>query len=437
MSPPSDRPIPFTDLVPMLPAAVTHGTGIADRFDPYWSELWSTPFKGTSIAWRSPQMTANLASMGLIPARKGPSPYDNQSALSIMPRRRKWLAALAAINIWQTITAQQLAAITGYTNIAQPRGVPIDSLWKSGFIYRGRLRVGSHTPKSVPEVFQLNQGAHKIDLSFLNYQDWLGVTAGTLSSRGHQFDLHNVLTVELSLRVGEYCPTISMVLGEALADWVRLFDPRTNPSPSRSADAVWLREDGLRIAVETTRKYHPSMIPKLKQLVNLITEDRSGSVAVLFFACPSPKTRTPSSLISSIRNAIASVIAPLHGEVRARVASRIAVASWSDWFPSPGHISPGLFALTAAVPTGPSTDRWRQINLADPTSIPVVKSDIRRIMANTSYLYGLPHWMRPTPNPTPLEHHLLTAAGFPDALLFDPATGTPRWKMPPDSSRPA
>lgn len=436
---PGSDPIPFTDLSPV---ASTKGAGLTERFDPYWSGVWPSSDGGASVSWVSRRSSIRLNNQGLGHPRKGVHPYDADQALATLPHRQKWLYALGAINLWQTLTAQQLAAITGYPTIAHPRSVTIASLWTAELIQRGGFHAWGQVLHGAPELYRPDPKIHTVDLSHLDYQDWLGVTTGALFSRSGSYDRHNVLTTELSIRVGELCPTIPVVLGEALADWKRHFDPATNPSQSKSADAVWIREDGLRILVETTVNDNTAGMTKIKQSIELLSQDRSGSVVILFLTCNRPDAGTNWNRRLSIKKDITAVVSSLHGSVRSKAAGHIAVADWGDWFPAPGLASPEFLSLTAMTPTGPTGERWQPVDLADPTSIPITAAkgaptiDMPAVLANVARLYGIPHWMRPPGDPAPLEHHLLAAAGIPDDLLFDPVTGDAVYKPPPIFSRP-
>lgn len=434
-----NEPIPFSQLTP---ASSTKGASLVERWDPYWSNVWLTSAGGANASWTSPRSKVRLADEHKVPSSDRRFPYSAAEALETLPHRRKWLHALGAVNLWQTLTAQQLTAITGMPAIANSRSVTIGALWATELIQRGGFHAWGHPLHGVPELYRPDPRASKADLSHLDYQDWLGVTAGTLSSRGHQYDRHNILTTELSIRAGELCPTIAVVLGEALADWKRLFSLESNPSQARSADAVWVRDDGLRIIIETAVRSQRHATAKIRQLMTLLRQDKDGSTVVLFLTAEPSEQHVHFDNRVALRKTIVQAVSSLHGSVRSKVAGRIAIADWQDWFPAPGVVSPAFFSLTAETPTGTSTDRWQPVDLADPFSFPPTPEDghgppdIAAVLANVAHLYGVPHWMRQTPDPTMLEHHLLAEAGIPDEVLFDPETGAALYKPPPVFPRP-
>jgi hypothetical protein len=442
--PPRGELISFADATP---AASTKWAGIAERFDPYFSPVWQDSSGGAAMSWLSNEALARLGTEGLVKQRaRGKHHYQSaEEALSALPFRPKWQKALGAINLFQTLTTQQLAAITDDPDVMYERSVTLDALFIAGLIQRGGFSLWQNRLRTdkTPELLRIHPRAHKVDLSHLLYQDWLGVSSGAFKTRGHNWDRHNLLTTELCLRVAELCPTIPLVLGEALADLTRYADPKHPLSGERMADGVLLREDGLRILIETTLGGSSSVLAaKCNEYALMLANDRSDSVSVLFVAARGDDWYTGANRRQTLRRIIGTVIAGLHGRIRGKVARHIAVADWRDWFPEPGCLHRSFRSLTATVPTGPTSDRWQPVALADPMSTPMQPSDqslvidMETTLANAANLYGVPHWLRGTVDPDPLIRHLLAQAGLPEALLFDPVTGDLTERPPPVPGRP-
>ncbi len=437
----------LTAFADAAPAASTKGASLAERFDPYFSPVWQDASGGAAMSWLSNEALSRLGTEGLVKQRaQGKHHYQSaEEALAALPFRPKWQKALGAINLFQTLTAQQLAAITDNPDVMYERSVTLDALFIAGLIQRGGFSLWQNRLRTdrTPELLRIHPRAHKIDLSHLLYQDWLGVSAGAFKTRGHNWDRHNLLTTELCLRVAELCPTIPLVLGEALADLARYADPKHPPARERMADGVLLREDGLRILIETTvGGVSSALTAKFDTYTSMLTNDRSDSVTVLFLSAQSSDLYTGVSRRQTLCRIIGSVIAGLHGRTREKVARHIAVADWRDWFPEPGTLHRSFRSLTATVPTGPTSDRWQPVDLADPMSTPMHPSDpslaidMETTLTNAANLYGIPHWQRGTVDPDPLIRYLMARAGLPETLLFDPVTGDLTERPPPVPGRP-
>ena len=179
-------------------------------------------------------------------------------------------------------------------------------------------------------------------------------------SSASQFDRHNLLAAELGLRLFEYAD-IGTVLGEKLSSIELLAGSglgRSLPFPDRrSADLTIVRPDGLRIAIELTATTTGRFREKVERWAKLLADQplqHSGLVVV--FVIANPIERHGASGKNS-RNAAATVINQMcrqyPGWVGNRVAERIAIADWQEWFPERHTLSQHFFDLRCLTPSGP------------------------------------------------------------------------------------
>jgi len=421
------RSIPFEELEP---AATTARSGIADRIDPFWGELWTTSEGGVAVSWDSRRSFERLAAHGLLHPRGRTGALSKEDALARVPERRPRLEALAAINMWRAITSEQLAAFTGYPGVGTGRSAMATTrlLWAAGLIQRGTFIAAGKRIATLPPVFRPGtKGCMDRLEPLLGYHDWVGVTGGQAQPFGHHYDRHNLLTTELSLRAAELCP-LAAVMGEGLAAWSLVFDPSAGvpESSHRAADAVWVRSDGLKIAVETAATVSESTKEKIQQAAEFLAADRSRSTVILFVNAAHPQRGSTFSRIGAqLRMAIAKAAYSSRATIAAGVPERMAVARWVDWFPDPGMVTPSFMALTAQRPTGPTAGegRFEPVDLLDPFALPFAGAqdpDSVALLSNVHLLYGVPHWQRRHPDTSVLDTRLLDYFKVPQQLRRTP-----------------
>ncbi|WP_096303530.1 hypothetical protein [Jatrophihabitans sp. GAS493] len=274
-----------------------------------------------------------------------------------------------------------------------------DVLWASGLVEEGRL--AGQNFRGVPLYRPYRSGDFDRLARRLSQADLAGVTGGVSWRWGSQFDRHNLLGAELALRVAEYT-TMACVLGESVAgvDLIsRLLGTRVRAGSSRAADALFVREDGMLIAVEITATVTKNLQQKAENWASVLQADKQRRLVVLFLECSHPdfvgRGNRVHAQLQTVVNKAANSSMPM---VMNDVPDRMLVARWRDWFPSPGEVHRRFLALEAAVPTGQNArDRWRQVWALDPFAFPWDGGDeveeaetINRFRS----LYGVPHWMR-------------------------------------------
>ena len=425
--------VPFENLV--VPGVVTPGFGPGERRDPFWSMVWANSHGGPVINWRSSRMDRELrdADIGTTASRqhwaKG-SPRTVEDAREILPRRRPRVEALATINLWREITGEQLAAMCANPSLASSDRDDVSVLYDAGFIQRGRFAYNGSLLRDHAEIFRPEPDA-PVQIPEMTYADWLSVTLGGEPIRGHQYDRHNLLATELSLRVAEMCP-IRSVLGESAATWPRLFHPSLSPNPYRAADAVWLREDGLTIIVEmVATAVVATMQRKIDQLTDLLARDTTKSSAVLFVVAADQRHDRSGDVARAVRRIVKQSVRSSMSRVLADVPKRVAVARWEDWFPGPGLASREFIGLRAwRCLDGTS---WSEADLLDPYYFPFALFDapeVAQTLDNVALVLGAPHWLRKrSTRGDEFDDDVLDHAGFPDVLkplLKSPRRGSSR-----------
>jgi len=356
-----------------------------------------------------------MARSGIGTLRKKEQRWARAEALDLILTTRgssQRLAALAAIGLWRTLTAEHLAAIVGKPELGQPRSLDLDLLWAAGLIQKGRMTTGMMPGlaqpggRRIPMMYRPDPYAPLDALSLrLSYAEWLGVTAGRPWATGSQFVRHNLLATELSIRVAEYCD-IGTVFGESLAAWWMMADQAGLPASSkRAADAVWVRPDGLVVAVEITASTDTNLVNKVRAWAELLSHDPTRNLVVVFVEAAHPDRRGTADLWVRLRRIVSQAATSSMDVALAGVGQRMAVARWEDWFPSLGQVSTAFMALRAERPTGPERSgsdgadgsRWEPVDLLDPFDLTAVDTNENgrpEVLVNADLLFGLPHWLR-------------------------------------------
>lgn len=373
------------------------GTSCADRLDPYFGGLWET---GAAAAWSTRERAVAQVEAGVLSGGMWARPTGRDAALEAVTRskaRLVGLPALAATNLWRTMTGQQLAAMTGVTGLARYRSPDLHRLWSAGLVEVGRMASLSRTNQMPLLVRPSVRGDWAQLYDRLTFDEWVGVTAGQPWRWGSQFDRHNVLTVELALRVAELT-SVPLVLGEQLCALHAMAVPGLQVGPKRStlaADAMLVRGDGLKIMVELTVSTH-GLADKVARWADLLAADRTGQLAVVFVLAPHPD-RPAGRGLQQVSNTVAQASRASITQVLGNVPARMMVTTWRHWFPAAAMVSDDFLALRASRPSGngQGADRWERVGMLDPFELPGPQGDGRQVLDNAAWLYGVPHWMRP------------------------------------------
>lgn len=384
------------------------------RRDVFWSGDWID--RGNPVAWKTRTELEREARYFDGPAEwPAGRPLERDWAESFVADasalRTERMLTLGALDQWRTATLEQVASIAGMsTRTAASRRV-LSALLGAGLVdygvpvaelSRSRKLAASHLPVLRPN------GTSRFDRLVgqnSTYAELVAVTGGLPYSGNRQFDRHNMISTELGLRSAEYCDGVGAVVGEKLARTDALL-PRVASSNVPGGDLVLVREDGLRIVVETTAQVSTGFREKVARWARLLDmySLESTGVVVVFVEAQKPATvGRRGSVLAQVRKQVSLQAASHPGPRGKSVADRMFVASWSDWFPGPHLADESFFDLEAVSPTGLSTgggqdsERWQTRSLLDPGDVPFAPSDpeaMRAVLTTSRMLAGSPFWLR-------------------------------------------
>jgi len=429
----------------------------AQRPDLFFDGTWS---ENSTAAWVSAALARTQQSnrTGTWPIA-WQMPTDQALEVVRSPRNREQvIRALGAITQWRTLTSKQLAAVSATSAFASPfsslesSSVVLCALFNLGLIEWGRPIYSPLQPRRSDTIlYRPSKGGafERFIAPLLTWSERIAITAGADYTASHQADRHNTLMVELALRAAELTE-MGTVLAEkhAMLCDLAVTDAGRLIAGDAQADAVLVRPDGVRIAIEMTASsgaYFTRKVQRWAQLIAATPFDRSG-LTVCFVTVPPPlaKMGHGGGVETQTRSLIAAHAKANPGSAKDRTASRMAVARWQDWFPELGVYSEAFTTLTAHRPTGASERPWSSVDLLDPFEVPAPADTdrLRAVIANSWALAGTPDILIPdrapgldlvpmaqeslglrsdlTPPPT-LKDHRDTAPG--SALG---AAGTPR-----------
>ncbi|GAA3634786.1 hypothetical protein [Microlunatus ginsengisoli] len=387
-----------------------------NRFDPYWDALWG---RSSSLSWMTAdtvdaQQRAGLVSM----SRRMSRPGSEARRLALKPEGwQRRLRLLGAAGFWRTLSAEQAAAVTGDLTVLDfERQVPF-TLYRAGLIdvgaFNGVLRQSKYPqPRTVvyrpsnTTVFDKHLAPH------LTWPEWVSVTGGRPWSAASQFDRHNLLAAELGLRLQEYADDVGAVVGENLSTIDLLAGSglgRALPdADNRAADLTLIRNDGLRVAVEITATTTGTFKSKVERWCRLLADlplEDSGLVVVFVVADPVERHGAGGKATRAAAGTIINQMTRRYpGWVGNRVAERIGIADWREWFPGRHQLSGNFLDLRCLTPSGPPDALWQEHRwlARDPGTGGFAtgfdpardRADFTAVIDNVQSLVGVPHWAR-------------------------------------------
>lgn len=394
--------VPFAELPSRNPVESTRAE---HRLDPYFDHMWDY---ATNARWTSLKTKRDLAARGKGRLRATEKLWTPEEAMSrIATRGTKTrtarLSALATLGLWRTAIPDQVAAFTGSATFSHAESTDRDLLLASELVQDGRLAAGTYGGGLHQVLRPDYRGNFPQMARLLNYGDWIGVTAGQEWKWGSQFDRHNLLGTEIGLRAAEYCD-IATSLGEALATFKLLAPPKKVKvsGASGAADAVLLRRDGLRIAIEITASMTAGLKQKIEAWADVLARDVNKTMVVIFVEAQHPERHPPGErtvMIDHLRKWIYDASRKEPEYQFRKVFDRMGYVRWGDWFPGSGLISPSFVPLSVTMGhTGGATPdaRWRQLDLMNPADVPKPNdaADATAFIENAHNWFGIPHWTR-------------------------------------------
>lgn len=387
---------------------------IGRRIDPFYSDVWPVGSKASWIDYRSAKAQVE-AGIGRLPAHLRADPDAATANVEDTAKLPTHLNVLSVLDSWRAATGEQLSAFTGITHLAKGKSRTMTDLFTTELVDVGIFSNVLYTTRGTERgaLYRCNSGStfdRKVAPN-LTYAEWLSTTGGVknrVGGGGH--DRHNVITAELALRIAELCD-IGTVVGEKLS----LLDllahtglglKSRGAGYTRAADMTVIRRDGARLAVEVTANAGRALELKVKHWAEVIASRRmseSGLAVVFVIVDQDRRTAGGGNRVrSEVYKLIRQAVRETPGLTFDRVASRMAIAEWREWFPEPGAVSPAFFELTGNRPTGPADQLWERVSLLDEDQLPFAPDGdwAQAALTNMAMLRSTPHWLRdgqPTP----------------------------------------
>lgn len=392
---------------------------VGRRMDPYWADVWPVGGKASWVDVTAARAQV-AAGLGRIPAYLMTDGSVAEQRVADVARLPAHLNILSVLDSWRTATGEQLAAFTGQSQLASGKSRVMTDLFTTELVDVGVFSNALFSTRNAARGALYRPNAtgqfEKKIASRLTYTEWISTTAGFKNRvGGGQHDRHNVIATELGLRIAELC-SVGQVVGEklSLADllgYTGLGLPSKGPQYTRSGDLTVIRLDGAKIIVEATATIGRAMEAKIEHWVDLLASRRmnDSGLAVLFVIVDRPDGRTKNGVRNQVYKMLRTAVRDNPGFNFDRVASRIGVVDWREYFPEAGLVSPSFFDLQCDRPTGPPNKLWERAALLNNNDLPFHPDGSWPLDAldNLAMLRSVPHWLREGRNPPELWHTLL------------------------------
>ena len=357
----------------------------AERADMFFEGMWRA---SATTNWLTTPSIRKAVRAGAVRMPADMTPTDERPLRNAGSAQRR-CALLAAARMWGSLTLEQAATITGYPLGTLVRDVKC--LLRAGLVDVGAPEVTSLRGWSWRPTTLVAAGRESEVRSHLADLTWpmrLSVTADRRWERASASARHNALTTELCLRAATWLG-VPFVAGEMLSGADDLFGTGAGGEPvswTKRADATIMRADGVRIAVEMTASAGPSLERKAEGWARLLAMHPACGVFVLFLLAE-PVDASRSDLALRVRRAVSSAVRSHPGPVSSPVASRLAVASWTDWFPRRWEVSEAFTRLRAL---RRAAGGWEPVELL---GAPCRAGSTAAVEAS-GLLAGVPWWLR-------------------------------------------
>lgn len=416
------------------------GLDAGGRLDPYFDGLWGS---GSGASWLSAGLARRQEAAGLGRLQRELT-LDVEEALQVFERPRGLddrIAMLGAVFSWRTMTVEQAAAFVGNPHLASPTTTSSAALFAAGVLDLGVFSNGLRNSSLVGRgaLYRAGKGdGFDTEIKHrLSWAEWVSVTGGQRWAPSSNYDRHNILGTELALRLAEYSEYtgVAAVLGERFCSLDLLtgtgLGNKAVAGGQKAADLCAVRSDGLRLVFEMTANTGTHFNNKVDRWARILAEyplETSG-LCVVFVVIQHPeRLADDGGYLPRARTyqAVAAACKQFPGSVRDRVAERMGVATWREWFPQRGLVHHAFLRLRVDRPTGRGTDLWEPADFLDPSptgsrgGVPSVASRsftprnpeaIRAVIANAALLGNTPHWLRDCVRPPDLRPLLLDSAG--------------------------
>ncbi|GAA4924200.1 hypothetical protein [Nesterenkonia rhizosphaerae] len=370
------------------------------RLDPYYAGMWE---RGSHVAWDSAQSLRDRCDASSIAYPEGFRP-DSKAAITHLRSQpaKLYVAMLSVLDSWGIVTAQQMAAFTGYRQLASPSDQVVMDLFSAGLIQIGRMQYAFNMEELADQHTAYRLVSRRAIRRVFG-RSW--TSAEYLQCDGGQFrwpmtgylDRHNILAAEVALRAAESLSACSTVLGEKWCNGQMMFpeDYATisgrERNPIRPDAAIMLR-NGLRVLVELQASASAeSFNKKIQRYATMMMNkplDETGLV-VVFVSAPA-KTSTAASheyLQRHLYHALKNW--PARGEDSP--GQRIGFAKWEDWFTPTGELTESFHDLNVVLP---AASRVSSLVEMDGDFTPHTGVDLSAPLRTAPVLAGTPWWLR-------------------------------------------
>jgi len=411
----------------------------AARLDPYWDGVWQF---GAHAQWVTREHSERLEAAGI--AARRPRHLRTDPVVAAGRVDADWdakLNLLGVLSSWRTVTAEQAAAFTNQGTSSAAAARVVGDLFALDVVDTGAIWTPGGAGAEASRAMMLRPSASPVFDRLLrprmSYAEWVSVTGGMRFLTGGQYDRHNVLTAELALRAAEFLP-VGTVLGERQSQvntlaYTSVGVPEPPGRSQQTADAVLVRPDGLRIAVEMTASVGATGFARKAEMWARTLARRpladTGLVVVFVVADRVGDGHgMGQSMGNSVRKKVARAVRLNPGVASNRTAERMFVVDWQDWFPNRGELADDFLWLRAQRPTG-LNGAWEVADLLDVLDVPSPDRmvDATAVIGNAAGLRSVPFQLRDVPHP-PVHDLPLQRAGFEEVphIQVDPRSGAPR-----------
>jgi len=296
---------------------------------------------------------------------------------------------LGFISAWRSATTEQIAAGISIPHLANPNARLYTLMLCAGLLERGTIignALVTRKPldKTQTVVWQLGQSYHYPPIEkHLTWAQRIAINGARPLDAIRQYPRHNILTTQLALTAAGNTPWCELALGEQWGKTSLLVGEESRRS---TADAVLVRADGLRVAIEMCASSLVDKESKFTAWARLFAQHsyKASGLVVVFVAAPKLGGRiSMTQMMAAIKGNIHKATEQYPGIVSDLTANRMGVIAWDEWFGPDGPLP----ALAQGQCWFESKGSWHPRNLTD---LPELKNgDLRAVLAAQEYLAGV------------------------------------------------
>lgn len=315
------------------------GLTLPERPDLYWGNQFA---QGGGIAWQPRQgltLSTAKARKELRDLLDNPRAGDNV------------LAALSAMDGWGIFSGHHLALMTGNRANLRESSKALETLIRLGILDLGAPHM--LRPRRSPTRYfrrRLDGPLGRLASVMTAEENRLVRGAATTWNQPSGHDRHDLLALELAMRVAEHHRDIVGVVGERHVKAVALQSAtwKAEGQWHHRGDALLVRDDEVRFVVEITAARTEHLQQKIERWCRWIEGnpvERNG-VVILWVCTPNPITGRGMTA-SQMRKMLTTAFRSHPTRSKGKPIGRIAVVDWANWFPAPGETSSEFMQMDA------------------------------------------------------------------------------------------